>query len=93
MSHYPNLKTRLVNNKLRSKKYGTPPMSKTTLQAVFATAQATEFICPFCGEWMPPNDRTIEHVVPLSQGGTNDIENLILAHEKCNHARNTGEPL
>lgn len=34
-------------------------------------------------KWGP----TIEHIVPVSRGGTNDPENLALAHRFCNTAR------
>ena len=30
---------------------------------------------------------TIDHLVPLAEGGTNDEWNLRLAHYKCNHVR------
>jgi hypothetical protein len=34
-------------------------------------------------KWGP----TIDHLVPVSKGGTNDPENLALAHRYCNTAR------
>lgn len=34
---------------------------------------------------------TIEHLVPRSKGGSNRIENLALAHKKCNYARGVQE--
>lgn len=39
--------------------------------------------CWFCGEQMG-RDCTIEHLVPQSRGGGNDMANLVLAHESCN---------
>lgn len=42
-------------------------------------------ICWLCGE---PNAAQIDHVIPLSQGGSNDFTNLRLAHDECNLARN-----
>jgi 5-methylcytosine-specific restriction endonuclease McrA len=38
-------------------------------------------ICYLCG--MKGAD-TIDHIVPIVKGGTNDISNLRPAHEKCN---------
>jgi 5-methylcytosine-specific restriction endonuclease McrA len=32
-------------------------------------------------------DMTIDHVVPTSLGGTDDIQNLKLAHEDCNRKK------
>lgn len=40
--------------------------------------------CWLCGEATTPFDRTVEHLVALSRGGTNDLENLALAHTGCN---------
>lgn len=42
-------------------------------------------ICWLCGQ---PNAAQIDHVIPLSQGGSNDFSNLRLAHDECNVARN-----
>lgn len=52
-------------------------------------------ICCLCGLWMPPPETnlgeslkyTIEHLVPKSRGGTNDITNLDGAHQYCNNFR------
>ena len=31
--------------------------------------------------------RTLDHVVPVSRGGTSELENLVLAHQFCNSVR------
>jgi 5-methylcytosine-specific restriction endonuclease McrA len=38
-----------------------------------------------------PDRATIEHLVPASLGGTDDLENLALACFECNHARGNAE--
>lgn len=40
--------------------------------------------CGICGMPMRKQDATIDHIRPLSCGGTNNVSNLQLAHEKCN---------
>ena len=47
-------------------------------------------ICWFCGgEFETLDEATIEHLLNISNGGNNHINNLVLAHEKCNQiARN-----
>lgn len=40
--------------------------------------------CFYCGKTMPPEDRTIEHLVSATHGGPNHISNLFLAHGECN---------
>ena len=47
--------------------------------------------CWFCGQPMDLTKATIEHLLNVSNGGNNHINNLVLAHEKCNQqARNLG---
>ena len=40
--------------------------------------------CSLCGEYMDPKDRSIDHVFPLSKGGSKALSNLKLAHKECN---------
>ena len=40
--------------------------------------------CWLCGEATKPFDRTLEHLEPRSRGGTDDLDNLVLAHVACN---------
>ena len=50
-------------------------------------------LCGLCGEPMPcsawddPNILQVEHLTPVVRGGTNDRENLVLAHRTCNQER------
>lgn len=43
--------------------------------------------CALCQEYMPEGDRTFDHIIPLSRGGSHAIENLRLAHSECNRRR------
>lgn len=60
--------------------------------------------CCWCGgpmsfpAWSICNDataETLEHLVPLSKGGADDITNMALSHYRCNQERGTQarEPL
>jgi 5-methylcytosine-specific restriction endonuclease McrA len=40
--------------------------------------------CVYCGCELQWESSTVDHVVPLSKGGTHDLENLVLACEPCN---------
>lgn len=57
-------------------------------------------LCCWCKEpmnfdWPPPGQprsgdlATIEHIVPLSEGGDHDMSNMALAHCACNWERNS----
>ena len=51
--------------------------------------------CYLCGELLYGrlNDiPTIEHKTPITRGGTNDIENIGLAHKSCNSRKHTKTP-
>ena len=39
--------------------------------------------CFYCGKPLE-NYCTVEHILSISNGGTNSIENLVLSHDKCN---------
>lgn len=46
--------------------------------------QKTGFRCASCGEKLDMVRHTIDHIIPISRGGTNDIENLIGLCKICN---------
>ena len=41
-------------------------------------------VCGICGKPAKYSDATLDHIQPRSQGGSNKIENLQIAHSKCN---------
>lgn len=58
-------------------------------------------LCAICGHRFPREGElsksaaiafapTFDHIVPRSRGGTDSLDNLRLAHRKCNHARGDG---
>lgn len=44
--------------------------------------------CAICGQPLDKEEMTISHDIPLSTGGTNGKDNLILACWTCNHMKN-----
>ncbi len=43
--------------------------------------------CAICGKFVSYDDFTIDHMVPLSKGGTNEMDNLQLACNVCNRIK------
>lgn len=41
-------------------------------------------VCHLCGR---PGSDSIDHIVPRSLGGTDDLDNLMPAHKRCNSSR------
>lgn len=44
--------------------------------------------CAICGKPVKYSKMTIDHVTPLSQGGTNEFSNLQLSCHSCNRLKN-----
>ena len=47
----------------------------------------TEGHCGICGRFIPLEEYTIDHIIPLSKGGTNDPDNLQPCCSFCNKAK------
>lgn len=43
--------------------------------------------CFYCGVELDENTRTVDHVIPLSRGGLNKLDNCVLACKTCNEAK------
>ena len=41
--------------------------------------------CFYCGQVMADDDMTVEHLICISAGGLDRIENCVLAHDSCNN--------
>lgn len=51
------------------------------------------YTCQYCGRQPAPDELTIDHVLPRSQGGLSTWENCVLACVRCNHAKADRTPL
>lgn len=49
--------------------------------------QESGYICGICGQPVDPAEATIDHIIPLSRGGTDARENLMCAHRRCNELK------
>lgn len=43
--------------------------------------------CFVCGTHVQLIDATLEHIVPLARGGTDEMDNLDISHEECNRKK------
>jgi 5-methylcytosine-specific restriction endonuclease McrA len=62
---------------------GIQKISKLRLMRLY---NAAHWKCFYCGRFCRLSI-TIDHVVPLSKGGTNEISNLLPACKQCNNAK------
>ena len=49
--------------------------------------QKYESRCFWCGDHFSLEELTLDHLDPISKGGSNSLENLRLACLPCNHSR------
>ncbi len=41
-------------------------------------------LCGICNKPVPPTERSLDHITPISLGGTHEPSNVQLAHRRCN---------
>lgn len=45
--------------------------------------------CAYTGDHLAPDTATADHVIPVSAGGTHDLDNLRIVTKEVNRAKNT----
>lgn len=65
----------------RTKRKSVP---QETRVAVYSAAKGR---CRLCGEFVPYDRFTIDHVIPLAKGGRNEVGNYAVACEACNRMK------
>ena len=56
----------------------------TGKRARFEVFKRDEFTCRYCGSRPPGVILHVDHIVPVSKGGTDDLDNLATACQSCN---------
>jgi hypothetical protein len=60
---------------------GTPALTNMRL------FRRDNYMCLYCGEVLPPRLLSRDHVVPVSEGGRDEWENVVSACRPCNHRK------
>lgn len=76
-------KKRHLENKRRAKKASNG--GSHTLEELIEKFERMGNVCFYCGEGRP---LTIDHDIPLSRGGTDDISNILPSCRSCNSRKN-----
>ena len=60
---------------------------------------ATQSVCGICGrpvdkslKYPDPMSPTVDHIIPCAKGGSDDLDNLQLAHRACNRMKSDKMP-
>lgn len=64
----------------KQRKYLSPDMRRMVVSRDGLT-------CGLCGDEVPEQDVHIDHIRPVSGGGTNELSNLQVTHSRCNIAK------
>lgn len=65
-----------------------PPRRKSTGKRLrFSVFARDSFTCRYCGRQSDKVELVVDHLIPVSKGGTNDQENLITACVECNQGK------
>lgn len=82
---------RALNTKRRAAKRGAP--GKYTPEDIANIVKAQRNKCAYCRCSLARAKRHIDHIVPLSRGGTNWPSNIQLTCDKCNLSKNSKHPV
>lgn len=67
------------------------PLRRVSLRHLIAPiAERDGHCCHICQRLVATRDRSLDHLVPWSQGGSDEPFNLRLAHRRCNSRRGAG---
>ena len=85
------------NAKRRALKAGTlvnaTPGQLAEIKEIYRKAQEDDKVrCYLCGELIPMGHRHVDHILPLSKGGTSLPSNLAVACDKCNLSKQAKLP-
>ena len=75
---------------IRARRPAPHPRRKLPPWLVKAVMERDQYRCQHCRAW---TDLTVDHVVPRSQGGSDDPENLQVLCGPCNSRKGTGPDL
>lgn len=77
------------HNAYRRERNAKAPIAYRKLRNILYLMEQQSGKCAICDEWLPEELSAVEvdHKVPVSKGGTNDLGNLQLVHMKCNRSK------
>jgi hypothetical protein len=64
-----------------------PDRRGVDLKCRFEVLKRDDFTCRYCGRRAPAVEIEVDHVVPRSMGGTDDLTNLVAACFECNSGK------
>ena len=66
-----------------------PKRKNISKRVRFEVFKRDNFTCQYCGKSAPQVILEIDHITPVSKGGTNDVTNLVTSCKECNRGKAT----
>lgn len=66
-----------------------PTKPTVTAKMIMELIESQGFRCALSNRQLTPENASLDHVIPLSRGGTHDIENLCVVHHQVNTAKSS----
>jgi len=76
-----------LNNGCNGRMKNKNPLITVTPFDLWKIAKKQKLICPFTGQRLTRDTMSIDHIHPISRGGTNDLTNLQFVHKDINIAK------
>lgn len=67
-----------------TREYGNPMRKAISKKLRFDVFKRDGFVCAYCGTTPPSVVLQVDHINPVANGGSNDIDNLITSCQPCN---------
>jgi hypothetical protein len=86
-------KVRAMGAKYRAVKCSATIGDPQAITAIYRRARENKRVhCYLCGELIPMGQRHVDHIMPLSKGGSHTASNLAIACAHCNMSKNAKMP-
>ena len=76
--------TEIKKDKIKEKENSRSPLSPKLRYEVF---RRDKFVCQYCGACGPNVELEVDHKIPVSRGGTDDMSNLVTSCVRCNRGK------
>ena len=82
---------RILAHQRRRARIALAPVNNLTRAEWLAIKQAFGYRCAYCGKKL--QRLTMDHITPLSEGGSHTLHNVVPACGSCNYSKQAGPPL
>ncbi|WNA16129.1 hypothetical protein XaC1_493 [Xanthomonas phage XaC1] len=77
-----------ISNALKSRLHTSVLQGRrSTVYKMIAKKLDGQVLCYVCGRYVKEQHASLEHIMPLSHGGTDSMDNLWISHNACNSRR------